>query len=919
MTFFSALYKLLIGPLELLFEVIFALANRVVHHPGLAIIALSLAMNFLVLPLYRRADAMQAEERDQANKMKHWVDHIKKTFKGDERFMILQTYYRQNHYKQTDALKGSVSLLLEIPFFIAAYRFLSGLQLLHGVSFGPIRDLGSPDALIALGGLTVNLLPILMTAINAVSAAIYMKGFPLKSKVQMYGMALIFLVLLYRSPAGLVFYWTLNNIFSLLKNIFYKLKNPGKVLRICASLAGLLVLAMLVVHPLGSRRKLLAVLFVAVLLQLPVLIQFLNRRGRLPDLPEAGKSDDRSFLLCCVFLAILTGLLIPSAVIKASPSEFVNIGNYKSPLWYVLSAALLAAGTFVIWCGIFYRLSGSKGRKLFGLGAWILCGAAVADYMFFGTHYGDISPQLVYDIFPVNTAQDYLLNLVVLLAVAAVFALIWKKKPSLITVAALTLCLASLGMGGMNFASIQREVKEVKRDLEAEQEEMPVIPLSREGKNVVVLMMDRAIGYYVPFLMEEKPELKEQFAGFTFYPNAISYGSSTNAGSPALFGGYEYRPAEINKRADVSLKQKQNEALRVMPLLFDEAGYEVTVCDPVYAGYKGFPMDLSIYDDYPDIHTYITRGKFHVDFDLDVATEKSLNRNFFCFSIYKIAPLICQPTLYTRGLYNEADALAGANIQAGNAKQTITTLSTAFGMTARFQECYEVLTNLPAITEIRDEDPGTFLMLCNDTTHDPTMVQTPDYTPAFRVDNREYDAAHPARFADDGRQLVLETPVQVSHYHVNMVGLLQLGKWFDYMRENDVYDNTRIIIVSDHGYRQGFEEMKFGDEAWMDATQFNCIFMVKDFGAREYTVDHRFMTNAQVPTLAFDRIIDDPVNPATGTPVTDEHLNDPEQEIQFVITWDIAKNHGNVFEPAHWAAIHDDIYDMSNWRVLEDH
>ena len=55
MSFWDILGTLLIKPLQLLFEVVFVMANRVVGDPGLAIIALSLAMNFLVLPLYRRA------------------------------------------------------------------------------------------------------------------------------------------------------------------------------------------------------------------------------------------------------------------------------------------------------------------------------------------------------------------------------------------------------------------------------------------------------------------------------------------------------------------------------------------------------------------------------------------------------------------------------------------------------------------------------------------------------------------------------------------------------------------------------------------------------------------------------------------------------------------------------------------------
>ena len=43
------------------------------------------------------------------------------------------------------------------------------------------------------------------------------------------------------------------------------------------------------------------------------------------------------------------------------------------------------------------------------------------------------------------------------------------------------------------------------------------------------------------------------------------------------------------------------------------------------------------------------------------------------------------------------------------------------------------------------------------------------------------------------------TREQLAHYHANAAALLRLGEWFDWMREQGVYDNTRIIIVSDHG------------------------------------------------------------------------------------------------------------------------
>ena len=124
MTILNILYTSIISPLELLFEVVFTIANRIIGNEGLSIIVLSLAINFLVLPLYKRADELQAEERDIQAKMAYRIKRTKQTFKGDERFFMLQEYYRINHYKPIYQLKSSISLLLQIPFFIAAYRLL---------------------------------------------------------------------------------------------------------------------------------------------------------------------------------------------------------------------------------------------------------------------------------------------------------------------------------------------------------------------------------------------------------------------------------------------------------------------------------------------------------------------------------------------------------------------------------------------------------------------------------------------------------------------------------------------------------------------------------------------------------------------------------------------------------------------------
>nr|MCR5135431.1 YidC/Oxa1 family membrane protein insertase [Clostridiales bacterium] len=608
----TIIYRILIGPLELLFEVVFVVANRMVENPAYAIIFLSLAMNVLVLPLYRRADELQAEERDKENALRPWVTHIKKTFSGDERFMMLQAFYRQNGYKPTDTLKGSISLLLEIPFFIAAYHFLSHLTTIQGVPFGPIADLGAPDALLAVGGLTINILPILMTLINFVSAAIYMKGFPLKSKIQMYGVAVIFLVFLYRSPAGLVFYWTLNNLFSLCKNIFYKIKNPAKVLRIMLSIMGvLLLLGLYLVYPMHSIRTQAIMTVVLLMMQAPMISHLFKKSGREIRLPEQ-KYTKPVFWFSCGVLTVLTGLLVPSAIIHGSAAEFINIYSYSSPLWYVVSAFVIAVGTFLVWCGIFFNLAGDDGKQIMSLFAAMAAVSAVVDYMFFGKSFGNISPDLIYDMTPHVTRQMILVNFAALAVVAAVVLLLYMKKRALISLLLAVSCIALISMAGMNILGIRQELKDTDKIIAAAMNAEPAVNLSKSGKNVIVIMMDRQIGQFVPYLVHEKPELKKQFDGFVLYSNSVSFGNKTNFGSPALYGGYDYTPEKLNERDTESLESKHNEALKVMPAIFGDAGYDVTICEPTYAGYAWIP-DLTVFDDHPEYHCFLANQQFDLE------------------------------------------------------------------------------------------------------------------------------------------------------------------------------------------------------------------------------------------------------------------------------------------------------------------
>lgn len=916
MSLYAILELILIGPLKLVFEILFELAHRFTGHPGLAIVALSLMMNLMVLPLYRSADAMQEKARDIDEKLRRGVEHIKKTFSKDEQMMILQTYYRQNNYKPTDALGGSVSLLLEIPFFMAAYQFLSHLEVLNGVSFGPIADLGAPDGLIVLGAVSINLLPFVMTIVNIISSAIYLKGFPLKSKIQMYSMALFFLVFLYTSPSCLLLYWTLNNVFSLVKTIFYKLPHPKKTVDILCVLSGLAVLFFgLFVYQTNSFKRKAIVFFIGVCLELPLILKLLKHQIHLSLKFE--KPNRIHFQLGLLFLTVIVGVFIPSVYLSASPQEYVDLSYFHHPLYYLFNTLCMSVGTFFVWFNVFYSLADDRWKSIFEKLVLTVSVLMLINYMFFGTDLGIISSSLKYEADMVFSRMDQIVNLGVLIIAGALMLILMQWKKNAVIFGCLCIVLAISGMSFINGKTVYDSIGDVALKQDSYMNDTPYLQLNKQGKNVVVIMLDRAAGEYIPYIFNEKPDLKKKYDGFTYYSNVISYGRYTNFGSPAMLGGYEYTPVEMNRRSTESLVSKHNEALMVMPVLFSQNDFQVTVCDPTYANYSWIP-DLSLFDGYDGIRSFVTKGRFS-----DTAKKQGIidktKRNFFVFSLMKTMPVLLQPTLYDEGNYNQSKKSA-ASVEYEYSAQTVEGLSKSYGVSKEFMDPYDVLQNMNNMTQITDSNQNTYLFLSNDATHEPILLQTPDYTVSESVDNTDYDLTHESRFDVDEKKIVMETSRQMIHYHANMAALIQIGNWLEMLKENNVYDNTRIILVSDHGYPlHHFSELIL-DDGTDDSYNIEAYFpllMVKDFYSEGFVESDEFMTNADVPLMAFDGLVNNPVNPFTGKELSD---NEKYAHDQYLITsneWDTNFNNGNQFLPSSWLSVKDDIWNQENWSVYE--
>jgi membrane protein insertase Oxa1/YidC/SpoIIIJ len=217
----EVLHDLFIQPLVLMYSSAYSFAYHlpeqwIGRHPGVQLIIFSVLLNLALLPIYYQMEQRSKAAHAIRERVASEVARMKRHFRGRERYFYIRAVYRNYRYHPISELLGSADLLVQILVFVTVFQYLSGLEELVGQAFGPIADLSRPDGLLA----GVNLLPFLMTAINA--AAVYYYVNDRSKRLQAWLLAAVFLVLLYQSPAALVLYWTANNLFSLVRNLLQR-------------------------------------------------------------------------------------------------------------------------------------------------------------------------------------------------------------------------------------------------------------------------------------------------------------------------------------------------------------------------------------------------------------------------------------------------------------------------------------------------------------------------------------------------------------------------------------------------------------------------------------------------------------------------------------------------------------------------
>ena len=207
--------------------------NKLFGNFGLAILGLTVIVKLVMFPLANAG----FRSMSRMKKLQPQMEEIKKKHKDDEpqklQLAMMELYKRE----KVNPVSGCVPILLTIPVFIALYKVLFvTIEMRHAPFYGWIHDLSAPDPTSILnlfglipynphavlpaalaGYLSVGIWPILMGITQWVQTKLNPPpADPIQAKMFAF-MPVIFTFMFATFPAGLVIYYTWNNLLTVLQ------------------------------------------------------------------------------------------------------------------------------------------------------------------------------------------------------------------------------------------------------------------------------------------------------------------------------------------------------------------------------------------------------------------------------------------------------------------------------------------------------------------------------------------------------------------------------------------------------------------------------------------------------------------------------------------------------------------------------
>jgi YidC/Oxa1 family membrane protein insertase len=233
---------------------LFKLIDMIYHYVGnfgVAILVVTVIVKAVFFPLANRSYLSMAKMKAVQPEM----TLIRERFKDDKQKQqqeLMELYKRE----QINPVAGCLPVIVQIPVFFGLYKVIFiTLEMRHAPFFGWIKDLSAPDPTTMFN--LFGLLPFDPTVLPVIGQFLAIGIWPLLMGISMFvqmkmnpeptdpvqkqmftWMPIIFTFMLGTFPAGLVIYWTWNNLLSVTQQYFI-MKRAGVKVELWDNLAGL--------------------------------------------------------------------------------------------------------------------------------------------------------------------------------------------------------------------------------------------------------------------------------------------------------------------------------------------------------------------------------------------------------------------------------------------------------------------------------------------------------------------------------------------------------------------------------------------------------------------------------------------------------------------------------------------------------
>lgn len=956
------LYTIFLLPIETIMKLVLELAYKFTNNYGVVIILLSIIINIALIPIYNMAEKWREKDKAIRNSMKFALDKIKQNYKGKERYFYTQALYKIHNYSPISSVKASAGFLIQIPFFFAAFSLLSNYEPIAGVGFGILSDLSKPDGL--LFGL--NLLPFVMTAINLLATYVYINKFDKNEKYQLWGIALLFLVLLYTQASALLLYWTFNNIFSLIKNLIeknVKIEKPKfiesfslqKISEIAEKIypkkvwinyviAGLYIVGLGFLYLSLDGFNIANIMYISYeesYLKIFVISLFIANSIQYLNALKYKKLDKLFFIISGILLISYIGILIPfykikmgivillfinSIILLLANSNFMDKFIIKKELINTKLFALIYSSIFLIiflvnpillfqandqltieFSNLFlnsyilfliqftlffalFKISGDKTKYLLNLFG-ILFLIVILFYAFIIKYDFGVLDQFVFQDANKLNLPSYILLIEFLFIIAIASILFYKAYKYVRVIEKVTAVLLVLFFVFIIF-NYQNSEEVIVSSIEEHKdngnflniEEQSILSFSKE-KNILVLFLDGFPGGHIQKILNENPNVFNNYKGFTWYKNTLSTSTATMASHSAMVGGHQFTLKFLKDIDYNSIKDIDEKAYQIFPNAFKKNNWQLDYYNPPSNNLDNLEkiVNISTYDYGKD---YLLNYEKLTENDL-IKIENSkkffefININFV--SIFNIVPLSLKKYIYLDGDW----LLLKRSLLDKFSFNSIVVKSKDWGF-------LNILENKMNI-ENSNKTLKYFSMVIP---HTPNAI-------------------------DLSGKL---NPKETSFYIEGYKAIEKIGDILEKLRLLGIYEQTKIILVSDHGwniedailgYKEDLEnKIIFRDDMSKDKGKGwgYPILLVKDFNEKgEFKISDTFVSNADLASIVCSAS-----ETGCDIPDLDPLKNDLKRDLYITsfsykgfninkkfIIGDIYKVKENIFDPKNWEKVKD--------------